>query len=107
MKANAIRFETYAAHETYAVLKETARDAGRAALFVGAPFIALAFVIVVPFYGLGVLAWLLVKELLRHRFVRNAALFVAAPFIGLVYALTLPFVGIGTLAWVAFGARHA
>ena len=104
---NIIRVETYAAYETLAALENAARTAGKAALFIGAPLIGLAFVVVAPFFGLGVLAWLAAKALFAHRFVRNATLFVAAPFIGLAYAFTLPFVGIAALAWVALGARHA
>ncbi len=107
MKANTIRVETYAAYETLAVVENAALNAGKVALFIGAPIIGLAFVIAAPFFGLGVLAWLAAKALFGHRFVRNAALFVAAPFIGLAYAFTLPFVGIVALAWVALGARHA
>jgi hypothetical protein len=74
-----------------------------------APFIGLAFVITLPFAGLGFAAWLAAHALVTNRAViwartRNVVLFLAAPFIGLAYAVTLPFVGIGALVWMGLGA---
>ena len=99
--------------QTEAVVTETAdvaaepgalRDiltfAGKAALFVAAPFIGLAYALFLPFFGLGLLAWMVVRTLGRYTMLKNIALFAAAPFIGLAYALLLPFVGLGLLAWM-------
>jgi hypothetical protein len=80
--------------------------ANTAATALAAPFIGLAFVIALPFIGLGALAWAAGRALMRNataRFARDVLLFVAAPFIGLAYALAFPFIGAGALAW--YGAR--
>ncbi len=74
--------------------------AGKVSLFVAAPVIGLAYALLLPFFGLGVLAWMGVRALARHTMLKNIALFAAAPFIGLAYALLLPFVGLGLLAWM-------
>jgi CheY-like chemotaxis protein len=80
------------------------------ALLVVAPFAGLVYAVSFPFVGLGMLAWMGARELVRHRvpmkiavFLKNVALFIAAPFVGLVYALLFPFVGLAVLAWM--GAR--
>jgi hypothetical protein len=78
-------------------------------LFGAAPFIGLAFVIALPFAGLGFAAYLAAHALVTNRKAiwartRNVVLFLAAPFIGLAYAVALPFVGVGALAWMALGA---
>ena len=106
MKATAIRIETHAAYRTLAVTADAARAAGKALLILAAPFIGLAFVVVLPFAGVAALAWLGAKAFAAHypraaRAVRNVALFAAAPFVGLVYALALPFVGVGAIAYAA------
>jgi len=74
-----------------------------------APFIGLAFVIVLPFAGLAFAAWLAAHALITNRKAiwtrtRNVVLFLAAPFIGLAYAVALPFVGVGALVWMGLGA---
>jgi CheY-like chemotaxis protein len=81
--------------------------ARKVGLFMAAPFIGLGYALLLPFFGLGVLAWMGVRTLARYRtlvrlagYLKNVALFVAAPFIGLAYALFLPFVGFGVLAWM-------
>ena len=85
------------------------------ALFFAAPFIGLAYVALLPFIGLGMLAgvagrtaWkLAVANSSRigrvGRFMKNATLFFAAPFIGLAYVALFPFIGLGMLA--AYGLR--
>lgn len=107
---NTLHLETYAAYATLAAVENATRDAGKAAgkaaLFVGAPLIGLGFVVALPLIGVGALAWLAVRALLKHRatiarFAKHLALFVAAPFIGLAYAAALPFVGFGALVWLA------
>lgn len=77
------------------------------ALFFAAPFIALAYLIVGPFVGLAVLAWMGGKAIIRNgglskaaRYVKNVVLFLAAPFVGLAYIIAFPVVGLGALAWM-------
>lgn len=76
------------------------------ALFLAAPFLGLAYAVLLPFAGLGMLAWMLGKEAMKIHTVKraliglkNVALFIAAPFVGLAYVLVGPFVGIAVLAW--------
>ena len=76
-------------------------------LFALAPFIGLAYAVLLPFVGLAMLAWIGGKALVRAPatrtaliFAKNVALLVAAPFIGLVYAAMFPFVGIAMLLWM-------
>lgn len=80
------------------------------ALFIAAPFVALAYAISLPFVGIAMLAWFGGKTLIKIPVarkllvaVKNVTLFIAAPFIGLAYVIAMPFVGIGMLAW--FGVR--
>ena len=80
------------------------------ALFFAAPFIGLAYLIAFPFIGLGMLAWMGGRELMKYRVarntvlvVRNVGLVVAAPFIGLAYVIAFPFIGLAMLTWM--GAR--
>jgi len=77
------------------------------ALFFAAPFIALAYLVIGPFVGLAVLAWMGAKALVRNgalrkaaRYVKNVVLFLAAPFVGLAYIIAFPVVGLGALAWM-------
>jgi CheY-like chemotaxis protein len=81
------------------------------ALFLGAPFIGLAYLIAGPFIGLGMLAWMGTRELAKHRatrrvarFVKDVVLFLAAPVVGLLYAVLFPFIGLGMLAWMGVKA---
>lgn len=104
MRANTARIATAAVygpiayHEPVAAKPHTAANGAKAvALACAAPFIGLAFVVGLPFFGLGYLVW----TVARLRFVKNVLLFIAAPFIGLAYALAFPFVGIALLAWTA------
>lgn len=89
-----------------------ANETARTVVMLGAaPFIGLAFIVVLPFAGLAILAWLAAKVLLASRLVvwklvRNVVLFFAAPFIGLAYAVALPFVGIGALVWSGVGSAR-
>ena len=79
------------------------------ALFLSAPFIGLLYAILLPFVGLGMLAWFAGKALYASgkvhkalRIGRRVALIAAAPLVGLVYLVVLPVAGLGMLAW--FGA---
>lgn len=77
------------------------------ALFLAAPFVALAYVIAFPFVGLAMLAWFAARAAARLGLVRAvgrtamaADLMAGAPFIALAYVLLFPFVGLGMLAWM-------
>jgi CheY-like chemotaxis protein len=77
------------------------------ALFLAAPFIGLAYALLLPLVGLAMLAWIGGKALVALpaskrllNLVGNVAKVIAAPFIGLAYAVSLPFVGIAMLIWV-------
>lgn len=80
-------------------------------LFLAAPFIGLVYAVMLPFVGLGALAYMTIKAFAKSSaparllaFAKNVALFFAAPFLGLAYALLLPVVGMGTLAWMGIKA---
>jgi len=80
------------------------------ALFLCAPFIGLLYAVLLPFVGLGMLAWYAGRALWQsgkvHKAVRagkKALLFAGAPVAGLVYLIALPFAGLGMLIW--FGTR--
>jgi CheY-like chemotaxis protein len=84
------------------------------ALALAAPFIGLAYAVLLPLVGVAMLAWLAAKALVQSQaakraptYLKNVALFFAAPFIGLVYAMSLPLVGIAVLAWSAGKAMNA
>lgn len=77
-------------------------------LTLAAPFIGLAYALLLPLIGVVMLAWIGGKALVQSpaakqapTYLKNVALFFAAPFIGLVYAVALPFVGLSILAWSA------
>lgn len=79
-------------------------------LFLSAPFIGLLYAVLLPFVGLGMLAWIGGKAALASPRVREKLAFakfmtkvVFAPFIGLAYVIAYPFVGLALLAWT--GAR--
>jgi hypothetical protein len=68
------------------------------ALFLAAPFIALAYLLALPLVGLATLAWIAAKALAeRIPVVKTIALAIAAPFIGLAFILAAPVVGLGAL----------
>jgi CheY-like chemotaxis protein len=80
-------------------------------LVLAGPLLGLAFIVLLPFVGLALLAGMAVRRFVGEvslrgvgRFVKNVALFVAAPFIGLAYIVLLPFVGLGAFVWVAASA---
>ena len=88
------------------------------ALFFAAPFIGLAYAVLLPFVGLGVAAWFGAQALLKSPALRragtallSAAKIVLAPFIGLAYIVVLPFAGLAALVWIAsraaFDTRRA
>lgn len=84
------------------------------ALFLAAPFIGLAYAVLLPFVGMAMLLITGTKALVAAgalgyaaRLVKNVALLIAAPFIGLVYAVSFPFVGIAMIVWTAVEALSA
>jgi len=77
-----------------------------AGMFIAAPFIALAYIIALPFIGFYQIAKLAHKAYKKNhpsaaRFARNVALFFASPFIALGYVIALPFVGFFMFAKLA------
>ncbi len=69
------------------------------ALFLAAPFIALAYLLALPLVGCGALVWIAAKALAeRVPAVKTIALAVAAPFVGLAFILATPVLGLGILA---------
>ncbi len=97
---------------TEAVANEN--TAKNVALFLAAPFIGLAYAVLLPFVGIAMLLVTGTKALVAagalgyaRRLVKDVALLIAAPFIGLVYAVTFPFVGIAMLLWTAVEALTA
>jgi hypothetical protein len=93
---------------------ENGNTAKNVALFLAAPFIGLAYAVLLPFVGTVMLLWTAAKVLVatgaltRAAIVlKNVALLAAAPFIGLVYAVTFPFVGTAMLLWTAVNALAA
>ncbi|MDO8742693.1 MAG: hypothetical protein Q7J45_04160, partial [bacterium] len=72
-------------------------------LFLVAPFIGLLYAVLLPFVGLGALAYMAFKALSRNAKAMKVISLIASPFIGLAFIVTLPFVGTAMLAW--FGVR--
>lgn len=79
-------------------------------LFLSAPFVGLLYAVLLPFVGLGMLAWIGGKAALASPRVREGLAFAGfmlrlfgAPFVGLGYVIAYPFVGLAMLVWT--GAR--
>jgi CheY-like chemotaxis protein len=79
-------------------------------LFLSAPFVGLLYAVLLPFVGLGMLAWIGGKAAMESPRVRERVAFamfmtklVFAPLVGLVYVIAYPFIGLAALAWT--GAR--
>ncbi len=73
------------------------------ALFFAAPFVGLAYLLMFPLVGLGILAWMAGKKLLANKTARPIVLAIAAPFVTIAFVTVGPVVGLGALAWI--GAR--
>jgi CheY-like chemotaxis protein len=74
------------------------------ALLLAAPFIGLAYAVLLPLIGLTMLLWTAGQALAtpaRLQHAKAVALFLAAPFIGLAYAVMLPLIGTAMLLWTA------
>lgn len=81
------------------------------ALFFAAPFIGLAYAMIMPFVGLGMLAWMggkaiAAKLTMRGTLVtlKSVGMFVAAPFIGAAYVIGMLIAGPVMLLWFAMRA---
>ena len=77
-------------------------------LFFAAPFIGLAYILALPFVGLGVFAVLAARAAAKIEAVKTVgvalktiAMVFAAPVFGLVYVVLFPFIGLATLLWLA------
>jgi CheY-like chemotaxis protein len=97
--------------QVHPALAEKENKLKNIALFLAAPFIGLAYALLLPFVGIAMLAWVggqAFVELPSARkaltFLKNVVLFVAAPFVGLAYVVLLPFVGTALLVWVGVKA---
>lgn len=83
-------------------------------LFLSAPFVGLLYAVLLPFVGLGMLAWFAARALMASAKAREmlrvgtkVLLLAAAPFAGLAYLVVLPFAGLGMLAWFAVRSMAA
>lgn len=106
--------------------KNVGRFLKNVALFFAAPFVGLAYILVFPIVGLGMLALMAIQAQkkkseeaakvqpaapARPSLLRSIALLLAAPFIGLAYIILGPIVGLGMLLWFGiqtwgkFGAK--
>ena len=81
---------------------------GNILLFFAAPFIGLAYIMAMPFYGLAMVAFLAARAAAKNATVKAAAIVlkhvamvIAAPFIGLAYVVLFPFIGLALLLWMA------
>ena len=99
---------------TEAALRTFARRAMNIALFLAAPFIGLVYAMLLPFVGLGMMAVIGGKALVKNPAAyqaliaaRKIALLALAPFIGLVYAVLMPFFGIVMIARIGYKAYRA
>jgi len=84
------------------------------ALFFVAPFVGLAYMIALPFYGFGVLAMVAGGLAMKNprikaavTVIRHVAMVAAAPVVGLAYIVLFPFIGLALLFWMAGKAATA
>ncbi|MDP3192997.1 response regulator [Rhodoferax sp.] len=85
-------------------LIETRHPYKNAALLLAAPFIGLAYAVLLPLVGIAMLGWMAIQSLAtpaRLQRAKSIALFLVAPFVGLAYAVLLPLVGVAMLLWTA------
>lgn len=83
------------------------------ALFFAAPFVGLAYAVLLPFVGFGIAAKAAYEAMMKSPrwrplglVLKWAGTLVAAPFIGLAWIVVMPFVGIGMIAWFALRAAR-
>ena len=109
------------AEPTLRTVKKSGSVAKAAGMFIAAPFIALGYIIALPFFGFYQLAKLALEALTKKSlasksktgnallFAKNVGLFFVSPFIALGYVIALPFVGFfmfTKLALEANAKRH-
>ena len=82
-----------------------AKYAKNVGLFLVSPFIGLAYLIALPFVGMGMLAWVAAKAVMKSNTARPIAMMIAAPVIALVFVTAGPIVAL--LALAAMGAKAA
>ncbi len=82
-----------------------AKYAKNVGLFLASPFIGLAYLIALPFVGMGMLAWVAAKAVMNSKTARPIAMVIAAPAIALVFVTVGPIVALVALA--AMGAKAA
>ena len=77
-------------------------------MFFAAPFIGLAYIVIMPFVGFGMLAVFATRAARKNEMVnrtvitlKHAGMVLAAPFIGLAYIVLFPFIALATLVWLA------
>lgn len=95
-------FEVTGHESTYShAAGETGKGIARnVALFVAAPFISLAYLLAIPFVGIGALIWISAKVLMeRIPAIRAIAMTVVAPFVGLIFIAVMPILGMVALVW--------
>ncbi|MBE0619510.1 MAG: hypothetical protein IH605_02850 [Burkholderiales bacterium] len=80
-----------------------AKTAKNVALFLGAPFVGLVYLLAFPVVGFALLAWIAAKAVMNNAKARPVALALAAPFIGLAFVTVGPIVGLGAFVW--FGGK--
>ena len=89
-------------------LAATESQLKKVALFMAAPFIGLVYAVLLPFVGLGALAYLGFKALKNNakamKAIKFVAMLVASPFIGLFFILALPYLCAAALVWVVMRA---
>jgi CheY-like chemotaxis protein len=69
-------------------------------LFLAAPFIGLAYLLTFPIVGLGMVAYIAGKAVMKNDKLRPVAMIIAAPIITLAFVTIGPIVGLGALAWI-------
>lgn len=69
-------------------------------LFFAAPFIGLAYILAMPFIGLGALVWYASKALKTNKTAKFIAFALVSPVIGLAFVTIGPVIGLAALAYV-------
>jgi len=92
---------------TGSVLRNTGIVLKNIALFFAAPFIGLAYIVMLPFVGLGVLAVMAAHAAAKSEAMKvvgvalkHGGMVIAAPLIGLAYITLFPIIGLAVLAWL-------
>lgn len=101
-----------AAREMPVVKKES--HLKKVGLFLAAPFIGLLYAMMLPFVGIGTIAYLAAKAFAKTKtaaklmvFTRQTASLIISPIVGLAYALLMPIAGVATMAWMGIKALNA